>query len=99
MKYLLKLFLTGQSETSRRAVENLKTILETHLSDQYELDIVDTLDDPESATADGIIATPTLIKDLPPPLRKVIGDFSDSEKVLFGLGLVALDEDQETTDT
>lgn len=85
MTYLLKLYVTGQSPRARVAIENLERICREELSGQYELQIIDVLEHPELAEGDRIMATPTLIKQLPLPLRRVIGDLSDKEKVLFGL--------------
>lgn len=69
------------------AIANLRRICEQELGGQYQLEIIDVLEHPELAEEDKILATPTLIKQLPPPLRKVIGDLSDKEKVLLGLEL------------
>lgn len=83
--YLLKLYVTGTSPRTERAVANLRRICENELRGQYELEIIDVLQHPQVAEDDKILATPTLIKQLPPPLRRVIGDLSDTEKVLLGL--------------
>ena len=83
--YLLKLYVAGQSPRARVAIENLERICREELAGQYELQIIDVLEHPELAEDDRIMATPTLIKQLPPPLRRVIGDLSDKERVLFGL--------------
>jgi circadian clock protein KaiB len=83
--YLLKLYVTGTSPRTRQAIENLQRICEQELRDRYRLEIIDVLERPQAAEDDRILATPTLIKQLPPPLRRVIGDLSDKEKVLFGL--------------
>ena len=88
MKYQLRLYVIGQTPQSMRALENLKRICEEQMAGRYELQVVDVLKEPQLAEKDKIIATPTLVKDLPPPLRKVIGDLSDREKVLLGLDLV-----------
>ena len=84
-KYLLKLFITGNTPRSTRAIENLRRICESELSEQYELMVIDVLEQPDVAEAERILATPTLIKQLPPPLRRIIGDLSDDAKVLVGL--------------
>jgi circadian clock protein KaiB len=86
-KFLLKLYVAGSSPRATLAIENLKRICEKDLSGRYHLEIIDVLKNPELAEQDKILATPTLIKQLPPPLRRVIGDLSDSEKVLLGLEL------------
>jgi circadian clock protein KaiB len=94
--YLLKLYVTGSSARTRQAIENLQRICEQELSGRYKLDIVDVLEHPQAAEDDRILATPTLIKQLPPPLRRVIGDLSDREKVLLGLELRSLDSSTPT---
>ncbi|HEX5972484.1 MAG TPA: circadian clock protein KaiB [Gemmatimonadaceae bacterium] len=90
-KYLLKLYVTGTSSRTAQAIENLRRICDQELEGRYELEIVDVLEQPQAAEDDRILATPTLIKQLPPPLRRVIGDLSDREKVLLGLELRPLD--------
>lgn len=87
-EYLLKLYVTGKSPRTERAIANLKRICEQELAGQCQLLIIDVLEQPELAEAAKIIATPTLIKELPPPLRRVVGDLSDTEKVLGGLNIV-----------
>lgn len=84
-RYLLKLYVTGHSPRAETAIANLKRICEEELQGQYDLEIVDVAENPQAAEDDRILATPTLIKQLPPPLRRVIGDLSDKEKVLLGL--------------
>jgi circadian clock protein KaiB len=83
--YLLKLYVTGSSPRAELAIANLRRICEQELRGQYQLEIIDVLEQPQLAEDDKILATPTLIKQLPPPLRRVIGDLSDKEKVLLGL--------------
>jgi len=83
------LYVTGSSARAELAVANLRRICEQELSDQYELRVIDVLQQPQLAEDEKILATPTLIKELPPPLRRVIGDLSDKEKVLLGLELRA----------
>lgn len=88
-KYILKLYVTGQTPNSARAITNLKKICAEELEGgQYDLQVIDILKEPQLAEDDKIIATPTLVKSLPPPLSKIIGDLSDIEKVLLGLDLV-----------
>jgi circadian clock protein KaiB len=87
-KYLLKLFITGQTARSQLAIENLRRICEEEFQNQYELIVIDILRRPQLAEDDKILATPTVIKELPPPIRRIIGDLSDKEKVLLGLDLV-----------
>jgi circadian clock protein KaiB len=86
-KFLLKLYITGQTPKSERAIANLRRICEEELGSQYEMVVIDVLERPQLAEDEKILATPTLIKQLPPPLRRVIGDLSDTEKVLLGLDL------------
>lgn len=83
--YLLKLYITGTSPRAEVAIANLRRICEQELRGEYELEIIDVLEHPQIAEDDKILATPTLIKQLPPPLRRVIGDLSDKAKVLLGL--------------
>ncbi len=87
-KYLLKLYITGRTPRSERAISNLRHICEEELNNQYEMLIIDVLERPQLAEEEKILATPTLIKQLPPPLRRIIGDLSDKEKVLLGLDLM-----------
>jgi circadian clock protein KaiB len=77
--------VTGTSPRTRIAIDNLNRICAEELAGRYELEIVDVLEHPQRAEDDRILATPTLIKQLPPPLRRVIGDLSDKDKVLLGL--------------
>ncbi|MBA3646732.1 MAG: circadian clock protein KaiB [Gemmatimonadaceae bacterium] len=84
-KYLLRLFVTGTSSRTGTAIANLRRICEQELGGQYDLEIIDVLQFPDVAEDERILATPTLIKSLPLPLRRVIGDLSDKEKVLMGL--------------
>lgn len=86
-KYRLVLFITGRSPNSVRAINNLKSICEQHLPGDYELEVVDIYQNPELAKEEQIIALPTLIKKYPDPLRRLVGDMSDTEKVLRGLGI------------
>jgi len=84
-KYLLTLYVTGTSPRTQTAIDNLNRICSEELDGRYELKIVDVLENPQRAEDERILATPTLIKELPPPLRRVIGDLSDKDKVLLGL--------------
>jgi circadian clock protein KaiB len=86
-KYILKLYVTGQTPRTQRAIANLRRLCEEELDECYELLVIDVLDHPQLAEDERILATPTLIKQLPPPLRRVIGDLSDKDKVLLGLDL------------
>jgi len=82
---VLKLFVTGSNPRTELAVLNLRRICQQELAGKYELQIIDVLEHPQLAEDEKILATPTLIKQLPPPLRRVIGDLSDTDKVLLGL--------------
>lgn len=85
--FLLKLYITGHTPKSERAIANLREICQGDLEDEYELQVIDVLEHPQLAEDEKILATPTLIRALPPPLRRVIGDLSDFERVLLGLDL------------
>jgi circadian clock protein KaiB len=87
-KYVLRLFVTGASPNSIRAITNLKTILENYLKDQYSLEIIDVYQQKSIAATEQIIAMPVMIKKYPLPERRLIGDMSDEKKVLKGLGLL-----------
>ena len=84
-KYILHLYIAGMDSKSMKAIENLRKILDEHLKDQYDLEIIDICQNPEVAKKEQIIASPTLIKDLPSPVRTFVGDMSDKEKILLGL--------------
>jgi len=86
-KYILKLYITGLTPQSIRALDNIKEICEVHLKGRYTLDVIDLYKNPSLAKGEQIIAAPTLIKKLPLPLRRIIGDMSNSERVLVGLDL------------
>lgn len=86
-RFRLRLYITGKTPKSERAIANLKVICDNELKDLYELQVIDVLENPQLAEDEKILATPTLIKDLPPPLRRIIGDLSNAEKVLLGLDL------------
>lgn len=90
MKHVLKLYITGQTPNSVRALENMNKICKEDLFGEFEIKVVDILKEPHLAEDDKIIATPTVIKVLPPPIRKVVGDLSEKEKVLLGLDLVPI---------
>jgi circadian clock protein KaiB len=94
-KFVLKLYITGRTPSSERAVANLKRICREELHDQYEMVIIDVLERPQLAEDERILATPTLIKTLPPPLRRIIGDLSNTEKVLLGLDLRHFDQSKQ----
>lgn len=86
--YVLKLYVAGNTPNSVRALKTLKNILEQEFQGVYALKVIDVLKNPQLAEEDKILATPTLAKVLPPPVRKIIGDLSDREKVLIGLDLL-----------
>jgi circadian clock protein KaiB len=90
-KYILRLFVAGNSPRSKAAVENIHQVCEERLKGHYQLEVIDIYQQPELARKQQIIAAPTLIKSLPLPLRKMIGDLSKEERVLVGLDLVPLD--------
>lgn len=90
--YLLRLYVTGSTPQSIRAIENIKKICDKHLKGRYELEVVDLYQNPGLAHGEQIIAAPTLIKKLPQPLRRIIGDMSNTERVLVGLDLREIDE-------
>lgn len=83
----LRLYVAGQSPTSLRAIDNLQRLCDQHLAGRHEIEVVDLVANPELATSDDILAIPTLVRRLPAPLRKIIGDLSDTERVLVGLRL------------
>lgn len=84
---MLKLYIAGSSERSTRAIANAKQICNEHLAGRYELDVIDVFQKPRLAKDDQILAVPTLIKKLPLPLRRFIGDLSDRDVVLVGLDI------------
>jgi len=86
-KYLLRLYVTGTTGKSVRAIQNVRRICEEHLKGLYDLEVVDIYKNLRLAKGDQIIAAPTLIKRLPEPLRRLIGDMSDEQRVLLGLDL------------
>ena len=86
--YLLTLYITGASPNSAKAVNNIKNICEKYLKDRYQLEIIDIYQQPLLAASEQIIALPLLIKSSPLPAKRLIGNMSDSEKVLKGLNLV-----------
>ena len=86
--YVLKLYVAGNTPNSVRALKTLRNILEQDFQGVYALKVIDVLENPQLAEEDKILATPTLAKILPPPVRKIIGDLGDREKVLIGLNLL-----------
>jgi len=86
-RYVLKLYITGMTPRSTKAVMNIRKICEEHLRGRYELEIIDIFQKPVLAKGEQIIAAPTLIRKLPLPLRRFIGDMSDTDRILVGLDL------------
>ena len=84
----LRLYVAGQTPKSITAFANLKKLCEKHLGGHYTIEVIDLLDKPQLASGDQILAIPTLVRRLPPPLKKIIGDLSNTERVLVGLDLV-----------
>lgn len=86
-EYILRLYVTGSTPRSLRAISNLKRFCEEHLPDDYDLEVIDIYKNPEALRDENIIAAPTLIKKLPAPLRRFVGDLSNKQKLLVGMGL------------
>lgn len=93
-RYKLRLYITGRTPQAQRALTNLRQICEAELKGAYEIEVIDVLEHPGLAENEKILATPTLVKRLPEPVRKIIGDLSDREKVLLGLDLERLKREQ-----
>ncbi len=93
-KYKLKLYIIGSSATSELALKNLKEIILQESETTFELEVIDVIKYPQLAENDRILAIPTLLRKLPVPIRKIIGDLADKEKVLLGLDLIAQDVKQ-----
>jgi circadian clock protein KaiB len=87
-RYVLRLYVAGMSPRSVRAIENIRKMSEQYLKGRYELEVIDVYQQPELAKQEQLLAAPTLIKKLPLPLRRLIGDMSDKERILVGLDLV-----------
>ena len=92
-KYQLKLYVTGRTMRSERAIRNLEAICRDSFGTEYSLRVIDVLESPQEAEEDKILATPTLIKTLPPPIRRIVGDLSEREKVLVALEVNARTEE------
>ena len=86
-KYILRLYVTGSTMRSLRAIANLKKLCEEHLPDDYDLEVIDIYKNPNAAREEQIVAAPTLIKRLPSPLRRFVGDMSNTQKLLVGLDI------------
>jgi len=91
--YVLRLYVTGMTPRSSRAVNNLRTICDQYLHGRYDLEVIDIYQQPVLTKGEQIIAAPTLIKHLPLPMRRIIGDMSNRERVLLGLDLVHILDD------
>ena len=91
-KFALKLYITGQTAKSKCAIANLQRICDEELSGQYTMVVIDILEQPQLAENEKILATPTLIREVPQPLRRIIGDLSNTEKVLMGLDIETVNE-------
>ncbi|HEV8026195.1 MAG TPA: circadian clock KaiB family protein [Stellaceae bacterium] len=85
--YNLRLYVAGQTPKSLAAIANLKRICETHLAGRYAVEVIDLIDKPQLAAMDQILAIPTLVRRVPEPLRRIIGDLSQTERVLVGLDI------------
>lgn len=94
-KYILRLYVTGSTARSLKAVHNLKKFCEEHLPDDYDLEVIDIYKNPDAAREEQIIAAPTLVKKLPKPLRRFVGDLSNTQKILIGLDLYERQEPGE----
>ncbi len=88
-EWQLRLYVAGQTAKSAAALANLKRLCETHLADRYEIEVIDLLLNPKLAAGDQILAVPTLVRKFPEPIRKIIGDLSNEERVLVGLDVKA----------
>ena len=86
-EWILRLYVAGQSARSAAALRNLEAICEQHLAGRYRIEVIDLLKHPQLARGDQIVAVPTLVRHLPPPMKKIIGDLSNAESVLVGLDL------------
>jgi circadian clock protein KaiB len=93
-EYVLRLYVAGTTSKSIRAVANIKEICESSLENRYDLEVIDIYQQPVLMKGEQIIAAPTLVKQLPLPLRKFIGDMSDTERILVGLDLRPKDQDR-----
>lgn len=92
VKYILRLYVAGSTPQSSRAISNLKAICETHLKDRYELTVVNLYEQQERARAEQIVVAPTLVRHSPLPVRRVIGDLSQTDRVLTALNIVPVAE-------
>ncbi|MCG2592314.1 circadian clock KaiB family protein [Ramlibacter sp. XY19] len=89
-EWQLRLYIAGKTAKSEAALQNLKAVCETHLAGRYSIEVIDLLVNPKLAAGDQILAVPTLVRKFPPPIRKIIGDLSNKERVLVGLNVLPL---------
>jgi len=95
-KYVLRLYVTGMTAKSVRAIENVRKLCAKYLENRCDLEIIDVYQQPEHVKTEQLVAAPTLIKKLPLPLRKLIGDMSNKDRILIGLDLVPPEDDKES---
>jgi len=88
-EWILRLYVAGETPRSAAALANLKALCEQHLHGRYRIEVIDLITHPQLAKGDQIVAVPTLVRRLPPPVKKIIGDLSDADRVLVGLDLRA----------
>lgn len=93
--YVLRLYIAGRSPASLRALSRLRELCAADLAGRYRLEVVDVIEEPDRAERDRVLATPTLVKELPPPTRRVVGDLSDRDEVLLGLDLAPITRDAD----
>jgi circadian clock protein KaiB len=89
--YYLKLFVSGSTPRSLRAIQNIRTFCEERLRERYTIEVVDVYQHPDALIPDQIVVTPTLIRELPLPIRKIVGDLSDREQILLALEIISGD--------
>lgn len=94
--FILRLYVAGQTKKSMTAFANLKKICEEHLAGRYRIEVIDLLENPQLSKGDQILAVPTLVRKLPPPIKKIIGDLSNTERVLVGLDLRPADRPESS---
>ncbi|WP_207148292.1 circadian clock KaiB family protein [Thiococcus pfennigii] len=96
--YVLRLFVTGRSASAATAIRNLERICREDLANRYRIEVIDVVEDPGEASAFEVFATPTLVKSLPPPLRRIIGDLSEHDEVLVGLDVTPVPDGARADD-
>ena len=97
-RWQLRLYVAGQTPKSLAAMRNLRRLCETHMAGEYEIEVVDLLVTPQLAAGDQILAVPTLVRKLPEPIKKIIGDLSNEERVLVGLDVRPVQPDTHAAD-